>query len=597
MLYVFTLCLAFLLSLAATLLVRRVARAYGLVAYPRADRWHTQPTALFGGVAIGAAMLASFLGVAAPAGLLATGGVRTLLACSLAMFLLGAIDDRLRLRPGGKLLFQLLIALVFTRYGWRLHWLPHSALDHALTVLWLVGITNALNLLDNIDGLAGGVTAIGASVLVLLCHGAGQPAYAALAAALVGATCGFLVFNFNPASIFMGDCGSLLLGFQLAGLALVTAQPGGRRNLLAVLLGPVLLLLLPILDTALVTISRKLAGRPISTGGRDHTSHRLVALGLSERAATLTLWALSALAGGAAVLIQTTEVFVGLALAALLLVALVYLAVFLGKVQVYGAHPERSPALLRWLSRWRRLFEVISDVACIILAYYLAFLLRYEGQLPGPVAEQLLRSLPVLGLVQLGAFFTFGLYRSVWGASSAGDLLQQLRPVLAAAALSSAAVLIQFRFTGFSRAVLAIDGVLLLLGVSGSRLSFRLMAAVVRRLRRPPPPRARRALIYGAGRHGELLLQECEDGSLASLDYSGLVPVGFIDDDPQKRGRVVGGLQVLGGAADLPGILPETAAAELLVAVQPLPPERLAQLRATCDQAGVRLRTMRIALE
>lgn len=592
MLYAFTTCFAFLLSLAATWLVRRVARARGLVAQPRVDRWHTQPTALFGGVAIGLALALAFAASAALARPL-QGGVLVLLGCSLAMFLLGAVDDMLHLRPGMKLLVQVLVALIFTRYGFRLRWLPHSALDHALTVLWLVGITNALNLLDNIDGLAGGVTAIGASVLVLLCHGAGQPAYAALAAALVGATCGFLVFNFNPASIFMGDCGSLLLGFQLAGLALVTAQPGGRRNLLAVLLGPVLLLLLPILDTALVTVSRKLAGRPIATGGRDHTSHRLVALGLSERTATLTLWALSALVGGAAVLIQTIEVFVGLALVALLLVALVYLAVFLGQVPVYGARPGERSALWLFLSRWRRLFEVISDSAWIALAYYLAFLLRYEGQLSAPVAEQMLRSLPVLGLTQLGAFIAFGLYRSMWGASSAGDLLQQLRPVLAAAALSSIAVLLQCRFSGFSRAVLAIDGALLLLGVSGSRLSFRLMAAAARRLRRPPSPHSRRVLIYGAGRHGELLVQECEESSLEG----GVVPVGFIDDDPQKRGRVVSGLQVLGSSAELPALLSETAAAELIIATHPLPPERLAALRLTCDEAGVCLRTMRIALE
>ena len=137
------------------------------------------------------------------------------------------------------------------------------------------------------------MAAIASAYLVYFCHASGQYAAAALAAAFCGAVVAFLVFNFNPASIFMGDCGSLFLGFFLGGLTLVSnqARSGLRRNMLAVLAMPVLLLLIPIVDTTLVTISRKFHGRPVSQGGRDHTSHRLVALGLSERKAALVLWA------------------------------------------------------------------------------------------------------------------------------------------------------------------------------------------------------------------------------------------------------------------------------------------------------------------
>src|SRR4029077_15375024 len=157
-------------------------------------------------------------------------------------------------------------------------------------IFWLVGITNALNLLDNIDGLAGGVAAIGALFLTYLCHAAHQPAHAALCAPFAGAVCGFLVFNFNPASIFMGDCGSLFLGFFLAGSALINPAAGRSRTFLPVLAVPVLILFIPIFDTLFVMVQRKLAGRPVSLGGRDHTSHRLVALGLSERHAVLLLY-------------------------------------------------------------------------------------------------------------------------------------------------------------------------------------------------------------------------------------------------------------------------------------------------------------------
>src|SRR4029450_13517923 len=147
----------------------------------------------------------------------------------------------------------------------------------ALTIFWLVGITNAINLLDNLDGLAGGAAARAPLSLVSFCHAANAPALASTTAAFAGAVVGFLVFNFNPASIFMGDCGSLFLGFFLGGVALVNQQPGIRRNVITILTIPVLLLLIPIIDTSLVTLSRKLAGRPVSQGGRDHTSHRLAA--------------------------------------------------------------------------------------------------------------------------------------------------------------------------------------------------------------------------------------------------------------------------------------------------------------------------------
>src|SRR5262249_27159002 len=152
-------------------------------------------------------------------------------------------------------------------------------------------------------------------------------------------------------------------------------QPGTRRNLVAVLLVPVLLLLLPIVDTTLVTVSRKLAGRPISTGGRDHTSHRLVALGLSERAATLTLWAMAGAGGVAAVLVRSVGAFLAAGVVALLLLCFLFIMVFLGRVQVYGPVDEvaqaRGLALLPTLADFtykRRVFEVSADLVLILLS-------------------------------------------------------------------------------------------------------------------------------------------------------------------------------------------------------------------------------------
>ena len=133
------------------------------------------------------------------------------------MFLVGLVDDCVHLKPYAKLVGQIVFCTFVTMFGLRLHWLPSRVLDQVLTIFWLVGITNAVNLLDNLDGLAGGIAAIAALYLVYFCHAAGFGGAAFLTATFAGAVLGFLVFNVNPASIFMGDCGSLFLGFFLGG--------------------------------------------------------------------------------------------------------------------------------------------------------------------------------------------------------------------------------------------------------------------------------------------------------------------------------------------------------------------------------------------
>ncbi len=160
-----------------------------------------------------------------------------------------------------------------------------------------MGITNAINLLDNMDGLAAGISAIAAVSLGLSFAVNEQTNELLLVAAFVGSLLGFLVFNFNPASIFMGDCGSMFVGFFLAGSVLLNQTGGRSRGIVPILAVPVLILFVPIFDTTFVTVLRKLWGRKASQGGRDHTSHRLVALGLAERSAVLMLFAFATAAG------------------------------------------------------------------------------------------------------------------------------------------------------------------------------------------------------------------------------------------------------------------------------------------------------------
>lgn len=329
--FVFALCSGLVL----TPLVRALARRAGMVAKPRADRWHTQPTALLGGVGIFAAFLLTIL----TQWNLSREGV-LIVACASSMFVLGFVDDLVQLRPRSKLAAQLLAAAVPAFAGLALTWTPWPLVNGVLTVFWLVGITNALNLLDNMDGLSSGIAFLASCFMAWFFWDQGKPELAATAMGLAGACGGFLVFNWNPASIFMGDSGSLFLGYLLSGLGLLL-QSHRSRGLFSVLFPPVLVLLIPILDTSLVTIARRLNGRAISQGGRDHTSHRLVALGLSERGAVLVLYAIALVSGSLGVYAyRSPSQQTGLLLAPFVLLVLAF-CVYLGKVRVYA--PKETP--------------------------------------------------------------------------------------------------------------------------------------------------------------------------------------------------------------------------------------------------------------
>ncbi len=208
--------LVFLLGLGLLYLVRGVARRYGFVAAPRPDRWHTKPTALMGGVGISLAFAIGYL-------LLTPGPIQhapVLIAATL-MFAIGLVDDLMSLKPYTKLIVQLLVAVGLVLVGLQLRWTTSNALNDCLTILWLVGITNAINLLDNMDGLAGGIACIACAFLWITFTLNGQSGAAHLSAMLGAACLAFLMFNFAPASIFMGDCGSMFLGCMLGGHGLV----------------------------------------------------------------------------------------------------------------------------------------------------------------------------------------------------------------------------------------------------------------------------------------------------------------------------------------------------------------------------------------
>ena len=322
---------SFLLAVLLTPLAGALARRTGAVAKAKSDRWHSKPTPMLGGIAF---TIAVFVAVAIFVPLRREYVV--VMAGSAGLFLAGLIDDFIHIKPYQKLICQLFAAALVVSFGLTLPWTPYATINLFITLFWLVGITNAVNMLDNMDGLAAGVAAIAAIFLALTFLGNQQPAAALMVIALAAALAGFLVYNHHPASIFMGDCGSMFIGFFLASMALATHGGGGRsRSVIAVLAVPVLVLVVPIFDTTFVTVMRKLAGRAASQGGRDHTSHRLVALGLSERHAVWMLYCFATAAGIIAILVRRAPLPLSLGAIGAFTLVLTLTGLRLARVRVY----------------------------------------------------------------------------------------------------------------------------------------------------------------------------------------------------------------------------------------------------------------------
>jgi UDP-GlcNAc:undecaprenyl-phosphate GlcNAc-1-phosphate transferase len=461
-----------------------------------------------------------------------------------------------------------------------------------ITIFWLVAITNAINLLDNMDGLAGGISLIACVFLAVTFLVNGQTAEAALPLILAGAVAGFLRFNFNPASIFMGDCGSMFLGFALSGIALLS-DFGRARNLVSVLATPVLILTIPIFDTLVVAVTRKLSGRPVSQGGRDHTSHRLVALGMSERRAAL-LYLFAALSGVMALAVRQMAIWGAMALIAGFALSVLFIGLYLGKVGVYeqGRNTNLEVACgtlvdpLGNFSHRRRIVEILLDTLLVTLAYYSAYLLRFDGDMPGEQIAIFLRTLPPLMAIQILSFLIGGVYKDIWRYVGVNELAILAVAVFVGSAVSGLAVLLFYKFHGPSRAVFILNGVLLLVFVGASRVSFRLIAALIAGLRQLSPD-ARPVLIYGAGDRGEILIRELLNNPAYCYQ-----PVGFIDDDARKAGRLLRGYRIF-SSDDLPALIISHRVSEILVSSFKVPESRLDGLR----NMGVGLKRLKIDLE
>jgi UDP-GlcNAc:undecaprenyl-phosphate GlcNAc-1-phosphate transferase len=532
-------------SVIATPILIHLARKMGWVVEPRDDRWHKKPTAIFGGVAIYLSFTAAFL---------LTSPYRqplwALFICGTAIFAVGLWDDIRELKPQVKFLAQIVVSIVGVSMGISLdeEVIPWVWVSMPLAVFWLVGITNAVNILDNMDGLSSGVVFVASAVVAVGGQILTDADIAPLAIMLSGATLGFFIYNFNPAKIFMGDCGSMFLGFTLGSLTILSTNTAAEvSHIILSLIFPLGALIVPIFDTTLVSYQRASHGRSIAKGGRDHSSHRLVFLGLSERKAVLLLLLISLIGGlGSLLLISFATPLIAAVLVALPLIFLLFLGIYLGEVKVYepdSRYRWKSQILENIILHKRQLLQIVVDLVLLTAAYTSAWLLRYDGVL-APGAYRLLSfSLPLLLAVKISTFWLFGLYRGQWRYMSIHDMVQLFWASLLGSLFFVALLAMITRFDLYPRSIIIIDFALCLLLVGGCRSLIRVFREKLRTIK------GIATLIVGAGDGGELLLRELRNNP--SYPF---VPVGFIDDDPAKQGSIIHGIKVLGGREEMHGL-------------------------------------------
>ena len=309
---------AFSVSLVLSECLRRLLTRWVVLDRPNGERWHRTPRPRLGGVAIFAAFLiAGSLFGEHPLPRAMYG----LLAGAAFVFVWSLIDDLWRLPNGAKLPLLVLTGIIPPAFGFSFP-TPWPLWGAVITALWVTGVTNAVNWLDNMDGVAAGVVAIAATTFLALSVISGNGLAAIMALALGGAVLGFLARNFPPAKIFMGDCGSGVLGYLLAVTGVLIAS-GMASPFPRPIFAAVFALGVPLLDTALVAIQRVMHGRSILVGGKDHLAHRLVTLGFSEREVVAVLYALAVATGSVAMLtvlgpgaVRAPAIAAGIALAA-----------------------------------------------------------------------------------------------------------------------------------------------------------------------------------------------------------------------------------------------------------------------------------------
>ena len=609
---------ALILSLLLTPLVRSFSRRVGVLDLPGERKIHDQPIPRLGGLAIFIVFNLVVLITSQidffffPIDFLKKIHFWWLFLASAIVLGLGAVDDFRRVPAAVKFFFQIIAGLILALTCSKIDVvaLPFGTFKLGIwsipaTVFWVVAITNAINLLDGLDGLAAGTSFIICLAMFGISLLNQNIGIALISIILAGSILGFLKYNFHPASIFLGDSGAYFLGFILAVLSL---QGGLKGTTTIAILIPIIALGLPIIDTGISMLRRLLKslhimevdqernvvkffyldGWSMFRADREHIHHRLMEIGLTQKKAVMILYGVSIILGG----IALSSVYFKNINYALLLTAIV-VASYIGirKLGYSEVQILSNGALLPLFDTPvvnRTILRVFVDMAIISISYYLAFLLRFEGNF-SYVKNYYLTTLPLVLTTKTVIFHVAGLYRGAWRYTNINDLMRMVRAVVLGC-IASAFLL--WMIPGFgiqSRAVLLIDFNLLLFFVVGARSSFRILEHLHATKNHV---QGRNVLIYGVGKDGAYALKEFLNNP--NLD---LKPVGFIDDDFRNQGKEVNGFPVLGTIDSLENLLGKVTISEVILAISDISKEKLERLSQICSSHLISLRRFQTRLE
>ena len=568
-------------SVVLSTLLRSPSLGGRLVAVPTGARWHDRTTPLFGGVGIAAGLLTGILLAVAIGVIDASWLLAGILAGCGIVFGAGLVDDVRHLSPVAKLVAQFGAAAIVIAAGLRVELVSNDVLGVVIALVWLVGITNAFNLLDNMDGLAATLATVACAYFAIDAATVHEnDLVLVLALSLAFACLGFLPFNLRPgdrARVFMGDSGSQLLGFLLAVLGLAASWTTAGTTVATMLL-PLLVLAIPILDTTLVTVRRLAERRPVTQGGKDHTSHRLVYYGLSETRAVGLLALIGVALGATGVAYNVLDRPAVTALGILVTFALlVQFGSFLAELSENERLGRPGDTSLRHAItvQPRRLIELAVDAVLVggtLLAVYLLFVDGRGTELQRGTFQAVL---PILLGTTYVVYVVVGVYRRVWRFATARDLAMIALASLVATGAAWAIVVTTRDLGDFPRAVFPVYAVAAAALAVLSRALVRFVPAAG-----SAGDGKTRVVVLGAGNAGR--------GFVRALRPSEDVQVvGFLDDNPRLHRRRVQGVPVLGTTDDAAAVLTATAADELVITIPDVSADRLASLIDACEAAGV----------
>ncbi|MBI2027383.1 MAG: hypothetical protein HYS98_06250 [Deltaproteobacteria bacterium] len=497
------------------------------------DRWSTSQKPLLGGILFWLTTLA----IALASSEFSKPLIYILISSSL-IFFIGLWDDLKNLNPHLKFVFQLICASLLVKGGFITHFDIPNLFNFIISIFWIVFITNSFNLLDNMDGLLGGISFFVFLTFFYFWHEHSIIAYDRISLGLVASLLVFLIYNFPPSKIFMGDTGSLYLGFIASAFTLGTGEIAEKSQTLSILT-PSLIVVVPLLDTSFVIFTRLLRKISIFQGGRDHLSHRLLRLGLSEKTTLFFLYTVTLFGCVLALLSRALSPSVLTIFFLMIIVFFFYIASFL-----YSSL-DHKPSPILFLRKFqdmtslslRGVAEILCDVVVIGCSFYLAAYLHYEGSFTKSQVSFIYVFLPITIVFRLCAYIFVGTYKSIWRFIGFSDALILLKGCFLGSIFIFTLFFFRYeeQYLDFSSYVFFVEFFISFLTTVGVRSSWKIFQNTLRRFQKAPT----NIVIIGTSDQAIGALKELEGQTNQTV-------IGFITpDETMPKGLKIQGVPIV----------------------------------------------------